>query len=65
VIQKEQAQTPHRQIEMFEHRGLHSGDGHLIGNARTPILRQRHPAVHEVSGELEVGSCHGERQLRL
>ena len=39
VIQMEQAQSPHRQIEMVKRCRLHSGDGHLVDNARTPILR--------------------------
>jgi hypothetical protein len=65
VIQKEQAQSPHRQIGMVERCGLHSANGHLVDNAGTPILRQRRPPMHEVSGELEVRSCHGERELRL
>jgi hypothetical protein len=65
VVQKEQAQAPHRQIGMVKRCGLHSGEWHLVGNARTPVLRQRRPPMNEVSGELEVRSCHGETELRL
>jgi hypothetical protein len=41
----------------------HGADGHLVDDARTSILRQRRPPMHEVSGELELRSRHGEREL--
>jgi hypothetical protein len=56
MIQKEQAEAPHRQIRMAERGGLHGGDRHLLAQTRSAFLREREPSVDKIIRDFEVSA---------
>ncbi len=58
MIQKEQAEAPHRRIRMTECRHLHGGDGHLLAETPAAVLAEREQSVDEIIRDFEVGPHH-------
>ena len=58
MIEKKEAEAPHRDIRMAERGDLHRADRNLVAETRPALLRQRHPSTDEVIGELDLGPRH-------
>lgn len=58
MIQKEQAEAPHRWIRVAERRDLHRGNRHLHAETGPAVLAEREPAVGEIMRDFEVSSYH-------
>jgi len=54
MIQKGQADAPHRYIRMAECGGLHRSDRHLLAKTRPAFLAEREPSMDKIIRDFEV-----------
>jgi hypothetical protein len=64
MIQKGQADAPHRKIRMAESSDLYRGDRNLLAETRSAFLRERKPPMDKIIRDFEV-SAHRRTQSRL
>src|SRR5262249_35130428 len=58
MIQEEQTRSPDLKVRMAEGCSLHRGGWKLLTEPPSPLVRQRLPAAHEITGKLEIRPCH-------